>query len=105
MLDVFRIPRSVKEVLLTRGPGSGEGGFGEELLFGPAAAEGFDELNGGGEALAGQLGAGALGLQGFAVGVDDFEVANDAGAVAIGGEVGGSARIGHSACLSGALFV
>ena len=51
-------------------------GFGvcEELLVTPPAAEGFDEMSGGDEALAAELGAGALGLERFSAGVHDLEV-------------------------------
>jgi hypothetical protein len=34
---------------------------GKELLIGPTAAEGFDEVNGRNQALAGELGAGTFG--------------------------------------------
>ncbi len=77
-------------------------GLGEEFFGFPAAAEGFDELDGGDEALAGELGFGALGVQGVAAGIDDFEVADDAGGVAVGGEVGGAAGMGDGAALASA---
>jgi len=36
---------------------------GENLLFGPATAEGFDEVDGGDQALTGELRVGSLGLE------------------------------------------
>src|SRR5205823_13145478 len=58
----------------------------EKFVLGPPAAECLDELDRSGEALAGELGVGALGLEGVSAGVHDFEVTNDAGAIAVGGE-------------------
>src|SRR6266513_2180837 len=69
----------------------------------PSAAEGSDELHGRGEALAGELGATALGLEGFAVGVHNFEVAHDARAVTLARQFGGAAGVGHGAVLRGGL--
>src|SRR5437773_343321 len=70
----------------------------------PSAAEGLDELHGRGEALAAELGAATLGLEGFAVGVHDFEVAHDAGAVTLAREFGGATGVGHGAVLRGGLL-
>lgn len=56
----------------------------------PAAAEGLDKLDAGNEALAGELGADALGGEGGTVGVDDVEVAGDAGFVTLAREIGGA---------------
>src|SRR5436190_13289864 len=50
----------------------------------PTAAEGFDELNGRDQALAFELGVGALGLQRFTAGIHDLEVTDNAGAIAVG---------------------
>src|SRR5213078_3750778 len=63
----------------------------------------LDELDGVGETLARELGATALGLKGVAAGVNDFEVTDEAGAIAFGGQVGGAAGIGHGAVLRGGL--
>ena len=76
---------------------------GEKLLLGPAAAEGFDELHGQVEALAGELGVRALSDERFAAGVHHFEITDDAGAVAVGGQVGGPTRVGDRALLRGCL--
>ncbi len=70
----------------------------------PATAKSFDELDGKVEALAGELGVAALGGEGFAVGVDDFQVADDAGAITFGGEIGCAACLGDSALLGGRLI-
>src|SRR5712691_5437337 len=46
----------------------------KKMLLAPAAAESLDELNGGDESLARELGAATLGLQFFAAGIHDFQV-------------------------------
>ncbi len=65
-----------------------EGSAGGEGLFLPATAESFDELDGQVETLAGELGVATLGSEGFAVGIDDFQVTDDTGTIAFGGQVG-----------------
>src|SRR5437016_11151497 len=65
-----------------------------KLSLAPTAAEGFDELNGDDEALAGELGAAAFGLERVAAGVHDFNIADDAGAIAVGGQLGGATGVG-----------
>src|SRR6266478_2137418 len=75
----------------------GERGLAQVIL--PAATESLDDLNGGDQALAGELGAGTLRRKSFAVCVHDFEVTDDAGLKAIGCEVGGSARVDDGAVL------
>src|SRR5204863_2482595 len=75
----------------------------EELLLAPTAAQGLYELHRGGEALAGELGAAALGLQCFPARVHHFEVAYDTRAITIGREFGGAAGIRHGAVLRGGL--
>ena len=67
--------------------------FGEKLLLGPAAAEGFDEADAGDLALAGKLGIRAFGLESFATCVHDFEIADETGAVTFGGQIGSPLRI------------
>src|SRR2546426_731115 len=69
----------------------------------PSAAEGFDQLHGGDQALSGELGVGALGLKRVAAGVHDFEITHDTGAIAVGGQLGGAPRVRHRALLSGGL--
>src|SRR5436309_2609653 len=67
---------------------------GENLLFGPAPAKGFDELNGRNQALAGKLRVGALGLKRFAAGIHHFEVTDDTRTIAVGSQFGGPPRAG-----------
>ena len=61
---------------------------GEELLFGPAATEGFDQMHGRNKALAGELCRGAISLEGRTVGVHHFKIADEAGGVAVAGQIG-----------------
>ena len=44
----------------------------------------------------------ALGLERRAVGVHDFEIADDAGAITVGGQFRGATRVGHGAVLRSA---
>ena len=69
--------------------------------FGPTATQGLDKLDGGVQALADELGVGAFGLERFAAGVHDFEIAHEAGAVAVGGQICGTARVAQRALLGG----
>src|SRR5207302_10586194 len=66
---------------------------------GPAAAQRLYELNGGRQALAGELRIGALGLEGIAARVHDLEVADDAGAITLGSQVRGAMGAGDCAIL------
>ena len=61
----------------------------------PSAAKGLDELDRGNQSLTGQFRVRPLGRQGVAVGVHDFDVADDAGTLAVGGQIGGAAGIDH----------
>src|SRR6266480_3971631 len=69
----------------------------------PSAAESFDELNGGDQPLAGELGVGALGQKRVAARVHDFEITHDTRTITVGGQLGGATRVGHRALLSGGL--
>ena len=71
----------------------------QKLLFCPTAAQSFDKLNGGDQALARQLGVRAFRRQGIAACVHDFYVSHDAGAILVGCESGGAPRILHRAFL------
>src|SRR5262249_1959644 len=71
----------------------------EQLLFAPSAAKRFDQLNRRGQALAGDLSATTFGLKGLAVGVHNFEIADDAGPITLRGEFRGPAGIGYSPVL------
>jgi len=55
------------------------------------------------EALPGQLSAPALGLEAFAVRIHNFEIADNVGAMALGGKAGGAARMGYRSVLRGRL--
>jgi len=77
---------------------------GGQALYLPSATEGFDELHGDVEALAGELGAGSFGRKGLATGVHDFEIADNAGAVTVGGQVGRAPGVGDGALLRSGLL-
>src|SRR5258708_4552210 len=64
-----------------------------ELNLRPAAAKRLDELDGGDQPLAGQLGVAALGLQRLAIRVHHLEIADDARAVAFASQVCGPSRV------------
>lgn len=63
-------------------------GLSNQQLLVPTAAERLDELHIGDQPLAGKLRRGLFGLQFIAAGVHDFKVADDAGGVALRGELG-----------------
>ena len=99
----------MEEVFLFRGVGGGElclgVGFGDGDLGGhvliPAAAEGFDEGDGGNELLAVQLVEAALAADCAAVGIEGVEVGADAAIVASFGECAGFFGLLHRGCLIG----
>src|SRR5205809_885333 len=62
----------------------------EKLSLAPAATDGLDQLNRCDQALTGELRIGALGGKRVAAGIDDFQITDEAGAIAIGGEVSGA---------------
>src|SRR5690349_13166007 len=76
-----------------------------ERLAIPAATEGFDQLNGSDEPLAGEFGVGALGLQGLAARVHNFKIAHNSGAIPIRGQIRGAAGVGDGALLRLGLLV
>src|SRR6478609_779020 len=76
--------------------------FGDELGnsgIGPAAAQRFDELHAGGEALPGNASSFALRSQRSAFAFDDFEVTHQASPIAGIGDVSGLPGAGKTAVL------
>src|SRR5437867_1261555 len=65
----------------------------------PPSSQRLDELDGDRQALASQLGLGALGLQPFPAGIDDFEVAHNAASITVGRQFSGAARVCHGPVL------
>ena len=64
------------------------GRFGEELLVAPTTTQRFDELNGGDKYLARKLSVASFGLKGITICINHFNVGNDAGSVALSGQIG-----------------
>src|SRR5882762_9876565 len=70
-----------------------------ELPFVPPPAQCFNQLHGDDETLAGKLCTAALGLQRLAARIDDFEITDEPGAIALAGEFGSTPRIRDGAIL------
>src|SRR4051812_42779964 len=70
-----------------------------ERLVVPAAAEGFDELNGSDEALAGEFSVGAFGLQRLAARIHHLKITDDSGTIPVSRQIRGATGIGHGALL------
>src|SRR6516164_9496038 len=65
----------------------------------PTTTQSLDELHGYVKALARKLRVAAFSAKGFAIGIDDFKVADDPGPIPFGGQIGGAPPIGDSALL------